>query len=52
MLTNSLVRVASDVAGSEYCVKGRLLRSRLSDVASGVFISSISYKAGFGEVKH
>lgn len=52
MLTNGSVRVASDVGGSEFCVKGQLLRSRLNGIASGVFIGSVSYKAGFGEVKH
>lgn len=52
MITSGSVRVASDVGGQEYCVKGQLLGSMLNCIASGVFISSISYKAGFIEVKY
>lgn len=52
MLTNGSERVALDVRGLQYCVKRQLLRSRLNCVASGVLKLPISYKTGFGEVKH
>lgn len=45
------MRVTSTVEGSEFCVKGNLMRLMLKCVVSEVFILPISVRAGFAEAE-